>query len=94
MAWPPGIFSFPNPDSPASGTVGHDRFYDVSISHFGDGNWHQVKHLLQWNTQTYIRVYFDNRLVADTNPPGQYHAPNGGFTEGPWGNLPAGDQNR
>ena len=90
----PGIFWFPNPSNPPSDddAVGHNRFYDVGLAEFGDGNWHQTKHLFQWATSlTYIRIYFDNRLVVDTDPPGHYNAPGGGFTEGAWGNLASGD---
>ena len=88
----PGLFWFANPSNLADDAVGHNRFYDVSVGEFADGNWHQTKHLIQWSTLTYIRAYFDNRLVIDTAPAGQYNAPNGGFTEGPWGNLPTGDE--
>jgi hypothetical protein len=88
----PGIFWFANPSNPNDDAAGHNRFFDVKMGQFGNGAWHQTKHLFHWSTRTYIRVYFDNRLVVDTNPAGQYNAPGGGFTEGPWGNLPEGDQ--
>jgi hypothetical protein len=88
----PGMFWFPNPGNPNDDAIGHNRFYDVKFNQFGDGNWHHTKHLFQWNTQTFVKVYFDNRLVINTNPPGFYDAPGGGFTEGPWGNIAADDQ--
>jgi hypothetical protein len=90
----PGLFWWANPSNPNDGAAGLNRYYDVKMGEFGDGRWHQTKHLFQWSTLTFVRVYFDNRLVVDTNPPGHYkaQAPGGGFTEGPWINLPAGDQ--
>lgn len=88
----PGIFWFPNPSNPSDDAVGHNRFYSVTMSEFGDGAWHQIKHLFHWSEETYVRIYFDNELVVDTDPPGFYNAPAGGFTEGAWGNLAAGDQ--
>jgi hypothetical protein len=88
----PGIFWFANPSNVNDDAIAHNRFFDVTFGEFGDGSWHQTKHLFQWNTQTYIRIYFDNRLVVDTDPPGHYNAPGGEFTEGPWGNLSEGNQ--
>jgi hypothetical protein len=81
----PGFFWFASGNNPAGD-------HGPTMGALNDGNWHQMKHLFQWNTQTYVRFYFDNVLRVDTNPPGFYNATEAGFTEGEWENLAAGDQ--
>jgi hypothetical protein len=66
-----------------------------TLGDLDDGSWHHVQYLQRWSdTKADMEVYFrvDNVLYADTNPPGEYDSPQGGFSEGSWLLLPAGDR--